>query len=108
MQQRQTDIFDNIRHIFSICYERYANPLTEPQIERDPVHSACITAIGYDPARQCLQVEYRNGLLYRVDNVPDRTYQALMAAEDFDLYFRHRICPGHDMTRIGQVMPVPW
>lgn len=49
-------------------------------MERQPVKSSQIAAIGYDPATNILEVEFLNGSIYQYVGVPPATHEALMKA----------------------------
>jgi 2-C-methyl-D-erythritol 2,4-cyclodiphosphate synthase len=54
--------------------------LLEPAVRRTSVDSTGISAIGYDPARQELEIEFReSGDLYLYFGVPVEEYEAFMA-----------------------------
>lgn len=66
----------------------------------------CIVTLGHDASQHCLQVEYFNGILYRVNDVSPQDYENLNTADDFDQTYRQLISAGHKMTKIGVVLPV--
>lgn len=45
---------------------------------RRPVRSTSLKAVGYAPATQTLEIEYRHGGLVRYTGVPAELYQALL------------------------------
>jgi len=49
-------------------------------MERHPVKSSQIAAIGYDEASRTLEVEFLNGSVYQYDGLPPETFQALIQA----------------------------
>lgn len=56
-----------------------------------PVESSNISAIGYDPATQELQVEFKNGTTYSYSGVPQSQYDALLSAQSVGRYFMANI-----------------
>ena len=56
-------------------------------MDRQPVTSSNIKAIGYDPSTQTLEVEFSNGGVYRYTDVPAQVHADLMAAESVGRYF---------------------
>ena len=51
------------------------------------VESATLLAIGYDDAREILQLEFRRHAVYRYFGVPGGVYAALVAADSKGRYF---------------------
>ncbi len=90
----------------TLCYELWQQPLAEPEIERVPVSSCMFSSIGFDAERRTLQVEYNNGSLYCIEDVPAQTYGALMKAENLDQYYRDNISNCHRMKQIGKLTPI--
>lgn len=55
------------------------NRLTD-RIYRQPVDSSSLASVGYDPTSQTLEVEFRNGGVYRYFGVPVSVCEALLSA----------------------------
>ena len=55
------------------------------------VDSSNISAIGYDPATQELQVEFKNGTTYSYQGVTEGQYQELLNAPSVGRYFMANI-----------------
>jgi len=106
MPTSQTTAYEGLRRGWHAVCKTAFPKLSEPEILRNPVRSRSVATLGHDPKRGCLQVEYFNGVLYRVDGVSAKTYQQVMDAKDFDVIFQIKICARHPMTRIGAVPPV--
>jgi hypothetical protein len=49
-------------------------------LRRVKVESSAVAAVGYDPASETLEVEYRSGRVYRYASVPFAVFQDLWAA----------------------------
>ncbi|NRB03980.1 MAG: KTSC domain-containing protein [Rhodobacteraceae bacterium] len=96
----------SLKRFMNACNDLWCPSLTEPEIERALVCSCMISSIGFDSARQALQVEFCNGHLYRVDEVPAETYEALMQAENFDRHYRENILGHFEIEKIGVLMPL--
>ena len=62
-----------------------------PTMDRSPVTSSSIASVGYDPARQILEVEFRNGSAYQYMDVTPDEHDALMAATSKGAHFNLRI-----------------
>ncbi len=56
-------------------------------MNRTPVSSSNLAAVGYDAASQILEVEFHNGSVYSYHGVPAAVYQALMSAASHGSYF---------------------
>lgn len=63
---------------------------------RWPVSSAVIKAVGYDPARHILDVEFHNEQVYRYEDVESAVYAEFMAAESKGRYFNQHIQYGYE------------
>lgn len=59
-------------------------------MERQQVRSSSLASVGFDPATNELEIEFREGAIYRY-SVPRRIHQELMAAESMGAYFARRI-----------------
>ena len=65
-------------------------PAIESRIKREPVASRGLAAIGYSKRLRALEVEFRDGSIYRYADVPRSLYRQLMAAESkAGFYNRH-------------------
>lgn len=56
-------------------------------MNRTPVSSSNLAAIGYDADQHILEVEFVNGSVYQYSNVPIHIYQGLMNADSHGIYF---------------------
>lgn len=98
--------FEKLKDCVESAWNLMSPRLCEPEIARHFVASQCIATLGHDALRNCLQVEYLNGILYRFDDVPVPKYRALIEAENFDPTFKEMIVSHHPATRIGCIAPV--
>jgi hypothetical protein len=64
-------------------------------MRRTPVTSSSIAAVGYDPTRRILEVEFLNGSVYQYDDVMLGEHRALMAAESKGAHFNLQIRGRH-------------
>jgi len=58
---------------------------------RTPVKSSQISSVGYDPEKQKLEVEFKNGSVYEYDNVPQSTYNAFIGSPSVGEYFNRNL-----------------
>ena len=71
------------------------------RIPLDPVVSSTIHAVGYDPDKQILAVQFKRGDIWHYAEVPPATQQALVTAESLGRYFGSSIrgkFPARKMT----------
>jgi hypothetical protein len=69
---------------------RGQHPVPEPALRRLPVESTSLESVGFDPATNQLEIEFRDGGVYRYA-VPRRIHQELMSADSLGAYFARRI-----------------
>jgi guanyl-specific ribonuclease Sa len=60
-------------------------------MERTPVSSSNISAIGYDEENQTLEVEFTNGAVYQYSGVPSGEYEGIMGADSKGKYLHANI-----------------
>ncbi|MEW6765240.1 MAG: KTSC domain-containing protein [Pseudomonadota bacterium] len=56
-------------------------------MNRVPVSSSNLRAVGYDPATRTLEVEFLNGGLYSYSGVPASVHAGIMSASSHGSYF---------------------
>lgn len=54
---------------------------------RTPVISSQISAVGYDPEKRKLEVQFKNGSVYEYDDVPEAIHAELVSAPSVGAYF---------------------
>ena len=59
-------------------------------MHRHHVRSSSLASVGFDPATNELEIEFREGGVYRYA-VPRRIHSELMASESLGAYFARRI-----------------
>jgi hypothetical protein len=69
-------------------------------MRRIAVDSSSIASIGYDAGTRTLELEYRNGKVYRYFEVPAGTYRELLAASSIGAFVNTRIKPSFECARI--------
>ena len=61
-------------------------------MERKPVNSSMIKAVGYDAMEEILEIEFStNGSIYQYKGVPQVVYDELMEVASAGVYFRQNI-----------------
>lgn len=65
-------------------------PVEAITIDRAPVESSNLKSVGYDEARQLLDVEFGSGGVFRYEAVPPKVHAELMAADSIGRCF-HRL-----------------
>ena len=65
------------------------------------VESSNIEAVGYDPERHVLTVQFRNGSTYEYEEVPSSKHQDLMAADSKGGFLNKEIKGSHSYRKIG-------
>ena len=60
-------------------------------MERQPVSSSNLLSVGYDSNSETLEIEFKNGSIYRYFNVPPFEHERLMAADSHGVYFNANI-----------------
>lgn len=69
-------------------------------LDRIPVTSSAISAIGYDPESQVLHVEMPNGHVYTYDGVSPSAHAALIGAESIGRHFGTEIKGKYTGTKL--------
>ena len=62
-------------------------------IQRQPVESTSIASIGYQAAGGILELEFRNGAIYRYVEVPAAVFEQMLVAKSKGQYL-HRFIRG--------------
>jgi hypothetical protein len=67
---------------------------------RKPVESEAVSSIGYDGQHQTLEVEFKEGRVYRYLGVPERTYRELMRAGSIGRFVATKIKPKFNFSPV--------
>ena len=67
-------------------------------MDRTPVSSTNIKAVGYDAASKTLAIEFHSGKVYHYSDVEPEKHQALLAAPSIGKHFGAHIKPHHACT----------
>jgi len=70
-------------------------------MNREPVASSNIAAIGYDEASQTLEVEFTSGALYQYYNVTQALFEQLMQASSKGQFLAYQIKNSYPYSRVG-------
>lgn len=70
------------------------------KMEREMVESSTVLSIGYDPATETLEVEFKNGGIYQYYNVPAPLHQEFMASESKGKFLHVYIKPAYPCSRV--------
>ena len=62
-------------------------------MRRVPVRSAAVSAVGYDPATNELDIEFAGGDVYRYSMVPPSVHRELLAAESVGAFVNREVKP---------------
>ena len=72
-------------------------------IRRAPVQSSALAAVGYSKRLRALEIEFRNGAIYRYVDVAPDVYDALISARSkarfYDANIRHKYRSFHVRPR---------
>jgi hypothetical protein len=60
-------------------------------MQRIELNSTSLKGAAYCVQQSLLELEFRNGAVYRFGRVPEATYRELLRAESKGVYFNHHI-----------------
>ena len=60
-------------------------------MERTRIHSPGLRAVGYDPARRLLEIEFPDGSVYQYERVPPDLHRRFLAATSKRSFFEDNI-----------------
>jgi hypothetical protein len=60
-------------------------------MKRQPVRSASVASLGYDPRTKTLEVEFTSGAVYRYFGVSELEYQRLLESESIGRHLNQAI-----------------
>ena len=70
-------------------------------MERERVDSTSVSSVGYDPRSETLEVEFRNGGVYRYLEVPEDEWRLLRSAESKGSYLNTQIKPTYRYRKLA-------
>jgi hypothetical protein len=62
-------------------------------MKRTPVQSTSVLSVGYDPVTSELELEFRNGRVYRYSQVPRAAHRLLLQAPSIGEFVNMQIRP---------------
>lgn len=74
-------------------------------MERQPVQSSNIAAIGYDPTQSALEIEFKGSGVYLYSGVPADAHQQLMSSASLGRHFAQHIKGQFDYRRVHGAKP---
>jgi len=69
-------------------------------MDREPMQSKAIRAVGYDQMTGTMEIEFTSGHVYRYTGVTPETHQAFVEAESLGQHFHSEIKPRHTGVKI--------
>ncbi|WP_156222730.1 KTSC domain-containing protein [Pseudactinotalea suaedae] len=73
-------------------------------MRRVPVRSGAVSAVGYDPTTNELDIEYTGGDVYRYSMVPPSVHRELLAADSIGSFVNREVkphYPGREIFDLG-------
>jgi lysyl-tRNA synthetase class 2 len=70
-------------------------------VHREPLSSSAIESVGFDPATNELEIEFRSGSVHRYA-VPRRIHRELIGAESPGRYFAQHIRPRYPSWAVDE------
>lgn len=70
-------------------------------MNREPVASSTIIAIGYDEQSQTLEIEFKTGSVYQYYNVTQALFEQLMQANSKGQFLAYQIKNSYPYSRVG-------
>ena len=73
----------------------------ENTVDKRPVASSNVRAIGYDSQTQTLEVEFLSGWVYQYYGVPDHMYEQFMQASSKGRFLNYHIKNHYPYSRVA-------
>ncbi len=74
----------------SSAADRTVEPITS-HIRREAIASSALNAVGYSKSLHALEIEFRDGLIYRYLEVPATIYRELLSADSKARFYNRKI-----------------
>ena len=71
-------------------------------MQRQAVDSTTMRAVGYDPTKRVLEVEFQSGAVYQYPNVSPGIFRNLLKAESKGKYFNSEIRDSYEAVRVNR------
>ena len=71
-------------------------------MQRKPVSSSSVRAVGYDEGTHVLEIEFHNGRAYRYRHVPAAVHRLLLLAPSIGQFVNQQIRPRFDAERLDE------
>jgi len=69
-------------------------------MQKLPIVSSNLSAIGHDPRMMVLEVEFKNGSVYQYSGVSSSVYDALVSADSHGNYFNTYIKDSYSCSQV--------
>lgn len=69
-------------------------------MQREPVESSIIESVGYDAEEQVLEIEFKEGGVYRYHDVPESVYAGLMSVDSHGSYHAEHVKHSYPFERV--------
>lgn len=79
--------------------DRNVGPIVS-HIRRAAVESSVIAAVGYSKRLHALEIEFRNGFIYRYEHVAADVYRELLSAESKARYYDQNVRGKYHSVRV--------
>lgn len=79
--------------------DRSVSPIIS-HIRREAVDSTALAGVGYSRRIHALEIEFRDGLIYRYTEVPGNLYKGLLAAESKARFYNQRVRGKYHCVRV--------
>ena len=70
------------------------------RIKREPVQSTALASVGYSRRLRALEIEFKNGAIYRYLEVDRSTYHGLMSAPSKTRFYHEKIRSKYRSLRV--------
>lgn len=71
-------------------------------MERQEVESTTMRSVGYNQAKQVLEIEFQSGMIYQYLDIPSAIYKELLEAESKGRYFNSEIRDTYEFIRVDR------
>lgn len=69
-------------------------------MDREPVTSSNLVSVGYEPASETLEVEFKKSGIYQYYNVPEFMHERLMSADSIGTFFNAEIKNAYPNSKV--------